>query len=146
MKSPPLQSPPVPLDYASPRSDRPISLSLWLIFWALWSALLGAWATSIAYDDITKYTFVWPTLLLAFTAALLCDLDALLRFPSSLPFWIVTLAHLALPFAAYYAIRQWPGGDDGPGLAWMFTVLPASWLSLASAVLATVLRLTAWRK
>jgi len=35
-------------------------------------------------------------------------------------FWVVTILHGLLYFPYRLAITRWPGGDDGPGMAWFF--------------------------
>jgi hypothetical protein len=37
--------------------------------------------------------------------------------------------YIVAPLLSVVAIMRWPGGDDGPGMAWEFFVSPASGLS-----------------
>jgi len=54
-------------------------------------------------------------------------------------FWIVIPLHglLFLPF--HFAITRWPGGDDGPGMAWMLFVGGGSCIAGALALVLAVI-------
>ena len=61
-------------------------------------------------------------------------------------FWsAVTLQGLLyLPYR--YAINRWPGGDDGPGMAWVFLVGGGSYIAALIAVVVIIIALRGKRK
>jgi hypothetical protein len=63
------------------------------------------------------------------------------RSQRSAVFWIVA-PWQALLFPAFaFAMAQWPGGDDGPGMAWL---LPVGGGSALASVLSFALMIRAW--
>lgn len=62
-------------------------------------------------------------------------------------FWIAVPLHglLFLPF--YYANSRWPGGDDGPGLAWLFFIGGGSYIAgLVALIIAVIAAVISIRK
>jgi len=56
--------------------------------------------------------------------------------------WVAIIQILLLLASWYWAMHHWPGGNDGPGLAWYFLIGGAS---LISAILGTLLLLLAYQ-
>ena len=91
--------------------------SLVLLFISL--AIVGALGT--LYDG-SFYPFTLPFIVWAGLCAILSIIGLVTTRTRSAVFWVVTPLHglLFLPFR--FAIKRWPGGDDGPGMAWAFFV------------------------
>ena len=74
------------------------------------------------------YWFTVPHLLLVIACCLIVYIDYKLGAT-----WSLTLAWifiLVLPVTYWFAISRWPGGDDGPGLAWALLVGGVSLVSV----------------
>jgi hypothetical protein len=76
--------------------------------------------------DTHQYTFVYPVKLIGL-ATLTVILTGLFWPAQRRKFLIAVLAIIVgLPSAVIYAMKQWPGGDDGCGMGWLFLVVPSS--------------------
>lgn len=78
------------------------------------------------------YWFTIPHLVLLPTAAVMVVLDAVRRQRATLVAALLCLVCL-LP-TWFFAGTQWPGGDDGPGMAWVYGIGLASLLSCAVGI------------
>jgi hypothetical protein len=75
------------------------------------------------------YWFTIPHLVLLPLSAAVVALDALRRKRATFIAALICLSCL-LP-TWFFAGSQWPGGDDGPGMAWVYGIGLASLLSTA---------------
>jgi len=73
------------------------------------------------------YAFTLPHLVLVLTTAAGVAIHALRRTRAAFLFAVIGLTCL-LPTWLLAAVL-WPGGDDGPGMAWVYGIGPASLLS-----------------
>jgi hypothetical protein len=98
-----------------------------LIIVGIWSALLlllsltATGAFGFLYEG-SYYTFTLP-FIVATALVLSLAVSGLVatRIRSSM-FWFVTPLFGLLYFPYQYAVAQWPGGDDGPGMFWLLFV------------------------
>ena len=95
-------------------------LHAWLAFSI--TGIVGGYAGSF-------YWFTIPHLLLVPLSAVMVALHAILRKEGTLTASFLCLSCLLLTWL--YAGAHWPGGDDGPGMAWIYGVGLASVLSTA---------------
>jgi hypothetical protein len=61
-------------------------------------------------------------------------------------FWAAVPLHGLLYLPYRYAINRWPGGDDGPGIAWVFLVGGGSCIAALVAVVLIIIELRGKRK
>ena len=61
-------------------------------------------------------------------------------------FWSAVTLHGLLYLPYRYAINRWPGGDDGPGMAWVFLVGGGSYIAALIAVVIIIIALRGKRK
>ncbi len=84
------------------------------------------------------YWFTIPLITQALVAFGLSSAYSLNRIPSTKMACTVFIIHLLLPATWYFAMSKWPGGNDGPGLAWYYFVgggsLIASLLGVGSLI------------
>jgi hypothetical protein len=97
-----------------------------LIFIAIGSLLLFTLSLIITgvfpFYPADFYAFTVPFMIVSFGSFLLALIGILIRKAQKF-FFITSLILFALLVAPYaYAISQWPGGDDGPGMAWTIFV------------------------
>ena len=71
----------------------------------------------------TFYPFTLPFILQS-TACVICACFAIFSRHRRLFFWITVALNGLLILAHHYAMSRWPGGDDGPGLAWLLILKP----------------------
>ena len=98
-----------------------------LIVVGIWSAILLFISLAIVgalgplYDG-SFYPFTLPFIVWAGLCTILSIMGLVIKRARSTVFWVVIPLHglLFLPFR--FAIKRWPGGDDGPGMAWAFFV------------------------
>jgi len=94
-----------------------------------------ALATSTGFSDIPVYRFALPHLGCVGMATVLLGYS-LAKQPSSRGLEVPIATALAMTLlTAIYARYQWPGGNDGPGTAWVFIV---GGLSLVNACVSLV--------
>ena len=101
-------------------------MTLPLLIVAGWSVCLFlASLTVVGAFGFYAGSFYWFTI--PFIAASgMCTATAIVglcwRARRRVVFWVAAPWHalLILPFA--FAMAQWPGGDDGPGMAWMLLI------------------------
>lgn len=85
-----------------------------------------------SYSD--GYWFVWPYIGLTVSCAVAAAAGLKWSAFQRRALWIAESSCFLLPFASWLAISLWPGGDDGPGLGWLFIVIPASMVGGATAL------------
>lgn len=108
-----------------------------LIVVGIWSLCLFAVSLLIvgAFGPLYAGSF-YPATLLFIIPAGICVIVATVglaaRNARPAAFWLGTSLHGLLFLGFRFAMNRWPGGDDGPGLAWLFVVGAGS--SLASFV------------
>jgi len=74
-----------------------------------------------------SYWFILPHLLALLLSVLAVALDAIVRKRGT---YALALACISAPLLTWaFAVLKWPGGDDGPGLAWVYGVGIASLLT-----------------
>lgn len=78
------------------------------------------------------YWFTIPHLVLLPLSAAVVVLDAIRRERATFITALLCLSCL-LP-TWFFAASQWPGGDDGPGMAWVYGIGLASLLSVAIGI------------
>lgn len=95
--------------------------------------VLGIWVggiTDIYYaHGYWGYWFVWPYLVVSLTVTLAATLGLFWPAGRREALYLAMFACILAPLLAVFAVTRWPGGDDGPGMAWMFFVIPASGLA-----------------
>ena len=108
-----------------------------LIIAALWSLLLllAAMMVSGAFPFYAG-SFYWFSVPFHFHAStcMLLSVMCLLRPNQDIRKIISWLLRL-LPISWIFAMMQWPGGDDGPGMAWLLLVGSGSMISLVGSLL-----------
>lgn len=96
--------------------------------------IVGIWSTVLLFLSLTIvgalgpiyagsfYPFTLPFIVLAGISILPPIYGLVAKQVRAPMFWIAILLHglLFLPF--YYAIKRWPSGDDGPGMAWLIFI------------------------
>jgi hypothetical protein len=100
---------------------------------ASWSFVLFATSLLIALNSEYFYLFTLPFIIDSALIVILAITAGLFdRFAKPL-FWTVLCLHglLFLPF--FFAHNRWPGGDDGPGLAWLMLIGSGSFVALILA-------------
>ena len=108
-----------------------------LIFTAIWSVFLLLIGLTVAgVFPFYAGSYYWFTLPFLFHAAACSFLSIKCQIhPSAglrkIIIWVVRL----FPLSWLFAMVQWPGGDDGPGMAWMYFVGGTSILSLIGSLL-----------
>jgi hypothetical protein len=97
-------------------------------------AIVGVWSASLLFLSLaisghlgalyagSSYTFTLPFIISVATLLLLSIMGLAESRARTALFWVVVPLHglLYLPFN--FAASRWPGGDDGPGLAWIMLV------------------------
>jgi hypothetical protein len=84
--------------------------------------LAVGFATSTGFSNVPVYDFAVPHLGCLGVATVLLGYS-LAKQPSSRVLELIIAAVLAMTLlTAIYAGYQWPGGNDGPGIAWVFIV------------------------
>lgn len=118
-----------------------IIIGIWSLCLFLLSLLIvGAFGS--LYDG-SFYPFTLPFIVLAGTCVAVAVAGLVGKRIRSTMFWIAAPMHglLFLPFQ--FAISRWPGGDDGPGMAWLLFVgggsCIAGVLSLVLIVIAIIM-------
>ena len=106
--------------------------------WSLCLLLLSLFVVG-AFDPLharSFYAFTLPFIILAALCVVIAVVGLVAKPARAVAFWVSTLLHgfLVLPYR--FAMNQWPGGDDGAGMAWMYLV---GWGSYVSIVLAVML-------
>ena len=96
-----------------------------LIIIGIWSGVLFAVSSFMSLGSLwvgSFYPFTLPFVVQAAVLVMLCAAGLAAKRAIVPLFWITIPLHglLFLPF--YFAITHWPGGDDCPGLAWLFFV------------------------
>jgi hypothetical protein len=119
-----------------------------LVIVGVWSTILLLLSLMIVgalgpiYDG-SFYPFTLPFIVLAGVCILPPISGLVAKKARPLMFWISIPLHglLILPFR--YALKRWPGGDDGPGLAWGFIIGGGSCVAclIALALLTVGIRL-----
>src|SRR5512135_131116 len=108
--------------------------------------IIGVWTTVLLFCSLaivgalgpvysgSFYPFTLPFIFLAGISLVLSICGLVVRRIRAYIFWFAASSHglLFLPF--YYAIRHWPGGDDGPGLAWGFLIGGGSCIAAIIAI------------
>jgi len=89
-----------------------------------------------SYSD--GYWFVWPYIALAVSCALAAAAGLRWAAVQRRAIWVAESSCFLLPFASWFAILRWPGGDDGPGMGWLLVVIPASIAAFAIALVIAV--------
>lgn len=122
-----------------------------LIIIAAWSgvlllvslAIVGAFSP-LLYEGAIFYSFTKPFIFVSSLLVIAAVTGVFSkRFQHAL-FWVTAPIHGLLYFPYRFAIDRWPGGDDGPGMAWLFLVGTGSYIA---ATIATVnIAITARRK
>jgi len=114
-----------------------------LVIVGVWSVILLLLALTItgAFGDVyagSFYSFTLPFIIMAATLAVLALAGLLLRPVRGVIFWLAIPLHgfLFVPFLC--AIVRWPGGDDGPGMAWLLFVGGGSCIAAISSLVLTV--------
>jgi hypothetical protein len=115
-----------------------------LIIAGIWSAVLLFLSLAItgAFGPLYSgsfYPFTLPFIISTAVLVALVIAGLIIKRARAVLFWIVIPLHglLFLPF--HFAITRWPGGDDGPGMAWLCLVGGGSCIA---GVLAPVLAIT----
>lgn len=87
------------------------------------------------------YWFTVPFIAASGSCAVAAVVGLCWRARRSAVFWIVGPCHTALLVPFLFAMVQWPGGDDGPGMAWLFLIGAGS---VVAFLLGAALMLHAW--
>ncbi|MES9972375.1 MAG: hypothetical protein ABW092_20270 [Candidatus Thiodiazotropha sp.] len=105
-----------------------------LFFTGAWSLILFAASLLIASTANQFYVSTLPFIvtsglivILAFIAA---QSDRLRRGL----YWAVVSMHWLLFVPFFFALNRWPGGDDGPGLAWLLFIGSGSFIAFILAI------------
>jgi hypothetical protein len=110
-----------------------------LIVLGIWSLLLFGFSLLLACNAWRFYVFTLPFIITSGALVGLAATGIIVHRTRTAMFWIAIPLHglLFLPF--YFAMSRWPGGDDGPGLAWMVFVGGGSCIAGALAIILTVI-------
>jgi len=118
-------------------------MKIGLVITAAWSLLLIlASLTFIGvfpFYPARLYDFTLPFVAHAIGTHITAVLGLVVRRIRSIIFWPALALLGSLVFSYHYAMSQWPGGDDGPGMGWFFIVGGGSYVALATALLSAVL-------
>jgi hypothetical protein len=92
------------------------------------------------------YAFTWPFIILAALCVIFAIVGLAAKQVRPTAFWLSTPLHglLCLPYR--FAMSQWPGGDDGAGMAWMCLVGWGSYIASLLAIILIAIVLMAGRK
>jgi hypothetical protein len=101
-------------------------LLIMLVLIGVWSACLFiaglTFAGAFASDAGSFYWFTLPFLADTAVCVVLCCAGVVIRRTRQTVFWVVAPFHALLFVPFLFAMALWPGGDDGPGLAWLFLI------------------------
>jgi hypothetical protein len=116
-----------------------------LIFVGIWSLCLLLLSLFIvgAFDPLharSFYPFTLPFITLAALCVVIAVVGLVAKRARAVAFWISTPLHGLLFFPYRFAMIQWPGGDDGGGMAWMYLI---GWGSYIASLLAVIIILIA---
>src|SRR4029077_20233708 len=75
------------------------------------------------------YWFVWPYLAFAVMTLVAAAVGLIWPVRKRNALYVSMWSCIIAPLLSVFAITRWPGGDDGPGMAWGFFVIPASGLA-----------------
>jgi len=117
-----------------------------LVIAGVWSTLLLLLALTITgtFGDAyagSFYSFTLPFIVMAATVAALSLAGLLLSRARRVLFWLVVPLHGLLFVPFLHAMVRWPGGDDGPGMAWMFFVGVGSLIAGLQSLVLVVCRI-----
>jgi hypothetical protein len=87
------------------------------------------------------YPFALPTVAIALYCMSLSTLGLVNIVSRSAGFWCVIPIGCSIYLAFLYAMSQWPGGDDGPGMFWALFVGASSGLMSVTNIVLLVLGL-----
>ena len=114
-----------------------------LVIIAAWSLLLIlaslAFIGAFPFYPARLYDFTLPFVSHAIGTHITAVLGVVIRRIRSIIFWPAIALHGSLVLSCRYAMSQWPGGDDGPGMGWFFIVGGGSYVALATALLCAML-------
>jgi len=119
-------------------------MRVWLVLMVIPAAIAFLYAYGIGSH--TTYGFVWPAIFLSAACAVAGVVGALLGRAREYGFWAAAVFAVASFWAACHANARWPGGDDGPGIGWVVTVIPASFVAALLGVSAMAWRLLRLRR
>lgn len=91
-----------------------LAVSLILLMLALWIAVILAG---------NQYAFTYPFLSASLISVLVSGPGLYFKRWRSPTFVVSTILLAFLFIPASYALRCWPGGDDGPGMAWILFIV-----------------------
>ena len=100
--------------------------------------IIGVWSGVLLLLSLTFggcYSFALPFILSAGLCVLLVVLGLIWKQLRATAFWVVMPLHGLLFFPYRYAIARWPGGDDGPGMAWLILVGGGSLIAAFLAIM-----------
>lgn len=114
----------------------------WLVFFALAYAVVSTAAylfVGLFYDPAegrrytTIYWHVWPPVVLLGTLLVISELGLALAHLVRSAFSTTLVLNALWLFFMFASFEEWPGGDDGPGMFWFFSVgYPSLLVFLAS--------------
>ena len=111
------------------------SLAAWMfVLNALHLVVASTLATSTGFTDVPIYRFTIPHLTLVALTLLVLSLGALRRPLELLIVVIMAVALSATLITAMHAASKWPGGNDGPGIAWFYFIGGLSAINGCAAV------------
>jgi hypothetical protein len=104
--------------------------------WSLLLLLMGLKVTGL-FPFYSYYgSFYWFTVPFLFHAIFCFLMSAYCLFrPNAELKKIIRWGVMLFPLSWFFAMIQWPGGDDGPGMAWLFYVGGPSLLSMAGSLM-----------
>lgn len=111
-------------------------------FMAMWS--LGLFGLALTVTGIFPfypaecYPFTQPFLIVSLLSSVLSAAGFVIQNRQRIVFIISLCLFASLVVPWWYAMRQWPGGDDGPGMFWMLFVGGGSILALISVFFMTL--------
>ena len=119
-----------------------------LIMVAVWSMILLLLSLMIvgAFGPVYSgsfYSFTLPFIFMAGLSFAMAITGIRLKGVTCMMFWITIPLHGALFFPFYFAISRWPGGDDGPGMAWLIVIGGGSCIAALLAAILIILGIVA---
>jgi hypothetical protein len=106
--------------------------------WSLCLLLLSLFVVG-AFDPLharSFYAFTLPFIILAALCVVIAVVGFVAKRARAVAFWVSAPLHGVLVLPYRFAMSQWPGGDDGAGMAWMYLV---GWGSYVASLLAVIL-------
>jgi hypothetical protein len=109
-----------------------------LFFVGAWSFILFAASLFITLNANQFYVFTLPFIVISGSIVVLAFVASQSTRLRPALYWIAISLHWLLFAPFFFALNRWPGGDDGPGLAWLLFIGSGSFIAILLALIFTI--------